>query len=70
MLLNQPSMLAGVLDVFKPVSVHLLGQVSHHLDQPVVAAGADDDIMKRHVRLGDADRVLGAGHLDKSVTHR
>ena len=67
MLFNQPSMLADILDVFQAIAIHLLGQVAHHLDQPVIAAGADNDIVESHIRLSNTYRILGAGHLYKSI---
>ena len=45
MFLHQPVMLAEIFDIFEPVTIHLLGQVVHQLDQSLIPGGFHDNIM-------------------------
>ena len=57
-LIYQGFMLAAVLDIFKTIAVHLLGQVVDQLDQALVVGCLGDDVVKGHIRLGNFFHIL------------
>ena len=68
MFLHEAFMLAAVFDVLKPVTVHLLRQIIHQLDQALVPRSFHNDIMQCHIRLCDLFHIFGLHRLFKDIT--
>ncbi len=68
MLFHQTIMLVFILNIFKPVSVHLFRQIVDQLYKSLIAGCSHDNIMQRHIRFRHRCGISGHGLLFKLFT--